>query len=119
MSPKEKKIKPKRVKGKVKAKKAPVVEKPVAPKKEVVKADPKKEAVKNFDAKIAKRLKESIYSKECPVQHFHGSGIEVQLELAKEAAKQLIIDKHWEVETFTDSKGVITHAIFVLPETEK
>jgi len=99
-------------------KKKKKVSAPVIPKK----VDPVKEAVKKakkWDEDIARKLKTAVYSKECPPQHFHGNGIDVQLELAAEAAKQMIIDNHWGIETFISSLGVITHAIFVLPETEK
>ena len=114
-----KEIKPRKVKGKVRTKKKKKkVSAPVIPKK----VDPVKEAVKKakkWDEDIARKLKTAVYSKECPPQHFHGNGIDVQLELAAEAAKQMIIDNHWGIETFISSLGVITHAIFVLPETEK
>ena len=68
----------------------------------------KEEADKKIDAEVAKKVKESIYAKACPSGHFKGVGIEVQQEIATEAARHLLVKDVWDVEALKNSKGEIT-----------
>lgn len=71
----------------------------------------KKVPTEKLDKETAKKIKNAIYSKACPPQHFHGNDVAFQLELATEAGRHMLVSKEWVVEALTDSKGNITHII--------